>query len=91
MTAEWSAVASSRVERWIAAAVVHSLCSLVEREHPRAAEWSGRSCQEEEEEEEEEEVEADWEEEEEVGCSTRNTESLAELLRDQLWHLTTGK
>ena len=87
MTAEWSALASSRVERWIAAAVVHSLCSLVEREHPRAAEWSGRSCQE-----EEEEVEADREEEEEeVGCSTRNTESLAELLRDQLRHLTTGK
>ena len=52
-------MASSRVERWIAAAVVHSLCSLVEREHPRAAEWSGRSCQE----EEVEEVEADREEE----------------------------
>ena len=80
-------MASSRVERWIAAAVVHSLCSLVEREHPRAAEWSGTSCHK----EEEEEVEADREEEEEVGCSTRNTESLVELLRDQLRHLTTGK
>ena len=79
-------MASSRVERWIAAAVVQSLCSVMEREHPRVAEWSGRSCQE----EEEEEVQADREEEE-VGCSTRNTESLAELLRDQLWHLTTGK
>ena len=65
---------SSRVERWIAAAVVHSLCSVVERE----------SSQEEEEEEEEEEEaaaeaeeEADWEEEEEIGCITRHTESLA--------------
>ena len=72
MIAEWPAVVSSRVERWIAAAVVHSLCSVVERE----------SSQEEEEEEEEEEAaeaeeEADWEEEEEIGCSTRHTESLA--------------
>ena len=62
-------MASSRVERWIAAAVVHSLCSVVERE----------SSQEEEEEEEaaEAEEEADWEEEEEISCSTRHTESLA--------------
>ena len=42
-------------------------------------------------EEGEEEEEADREEEEEVGCSTRNTESLAEFLRDQLRHRTTGK
>ena len=60
---------SSRVERWIAAAVVHSQTSVMEREHPRAAESSGRSCQE----EEEAEAEAYQEEEEDVGCSTRNT------------------
>ena len=59
-----------------------------EREQPRAAESSGRSCQEEEE--EAAKAEADREDEEEIGCSTRNTESLAEFLHDQLRHLTTG-
>ena len=99
MTAKWSAVASSRVERWIAAAAVHSLCSVVEKEHPRAESSRRRrrsssrrrrgtrsesSRVERQEEEEEEEIERQEEEEE-------NTESLAELLRDQLRHLMIGK